>query len=296
MKVVFYGNYAIKQVRPIYEAAGWKCDEYKETGGSLLAKLRELLKLISADCVYIVSGCDVQSTCAYRLALKLKKKVIVHWIGTDVLRIREDYYKNPRKINSECENYAVVSWLKDELDEIGIHSEELPIVPFDISYECDEIPERHRILTYIPKHRAKFYNYELTKRLAAQLPEVKFYVVGNDGMDDHEKLQNVEYLGWLDREQIQTLIKKCTILFRYPEHDGLPRMIIEALAAGRGVVYRYKYPYVNTPPSEKFEDVFIKLKEILDKKPSVNYEAEEYIKENFSLEKMTERYREYGLV
>ena len=54
--------------------------------------------------------------------------------------------------------------------------------------------------------------------------------------------------------------------------------------------------YVNTPPSEKFEDVFIKLKEILDKKPSVNYEAEEYIKENFSLEKMTERYREYGLV
>ena len=287
MKVVFYGNYAIKQVRPIYEAAGWKCDEYKETGGSPLAKLRELFKLISADCVYIVSGCDVQSTCAYRLALKLGKKVIVHWIGTDVLRIREDYYKNPRKINSECENYAVVSWLKRELDEIGIHSKELPIVPFDISYECKEIPENHRILTYIPKNRAKFYNYELTKRLAAELSEVKFYVVGNDGEDDNEKLQNVEYLGWLDREQI---------LFRYPEHDGLPRMIIEALAAGREIVYRYEFPYTSTPQSEKFEDILKELMDILDKKPSVNYEAEEYIKKNFSLEKMTERYSDYGLI
>ena len=296
MKVVFYGNYAIKQVRPIYEAAGWKCDEYRETGGSPLAKLRELFKLVSADCVYIVSGCDVQSTFAYRLALKLKKKVIVHWIGTDVLRIREDYYKNPRKINSECENYAVVSWLKDELTEIGIRSKELPIVPFDISYECDEIPEKHRILTYIPKHRAKFYNYELTKRLAAELPEVKFYIVGNDGMDDNEKLQNVEYLGWLDRKQMQAIIKECTILFRYPEHDGLPRMIIEALAAGREVVYRYKFPYVSTPQSEKIEDILKIMRNILDKKPRVNYEAEKYIKNHFSLDKMKELYRERGLI
>lgn len=296
MKVVFYGDYAIKQVRPIYEAAGWKCDEYRAADGSQTAKLRELFKLISADCVYIVSGCDVQSTFAYRLALKLRKKVVVHWIGTDVLRIREDYYKNPRKINAECENYAVASWLKDELNEIGIHSEEIPIVSLDIDYECNEMPESHRVLTYIPKHRAEFYNYELMKQLAAELPKVKFYVVGNDGTDDKSKLQNIEYMGWLDREHIQALMRKSTVLFRYPQHDGLPRMMIEALAAGREVVYKYKYPYVNTPFSEEFEDILITLREILDKKPTVNYEAEEYIKENFSLEKMTERYREYGLI
>lgn len=296
MRVVFYGDYAIKQVRPIYEAAGWKCDEYRATGGNPAAKPRELFKLISADCVYIVSGCDVQSTSAYRLAVKLKKRVVVHWIGTDVLRIREDYYKNPRKINAECENYAVVSWLKDELSEIGIDSEELPIVPLDIDYECAEAPDNHSILTYIPEHRAAFYNYGLMKRLAEELPEVKFCVVGNNGMNDHEKLKNIEYFGWLDRDQMQALIKDCTILFRYPEHDGFPRMIVEALAAGRKVVYKYRYPYVITPASNRYEDILAALKNVLAEKPSVDYEASDYIKNNFSKEKMLAKYRELGLI
>lgn len=296
MKVVFYGDYAIKQVRPIYEAAGWECDEYRATDGSPTAKLRELFKLLSADCVYIVSGCDVQSTFAYRIALKLRKRVVVHWIGTDVLRIREDYYKNPRKINAECEDYAVAPWLKDELNEIGIHSEEIPIVPLDIDYECDEMPKNHRILTYIPKHRAEFYNYELMKQLAAELPEVKFYVVGNDGADDKSKLQNIEYMGWLDREHMQALIRKSTVLFRYPQHDGLSRMVIEALAAGRRVVYKYHYPYVIMPASDKYEDILAALESILEEEPSVDYEASAYIKSEFSREKMLERYKELGLI
>jgi glycosyltransferase involved in cell wall biosynthesis len=296
MNIVFYGNYAIKDVYPIYEASGWKCDEYEATGGKPIAKIREFLKIMSADIVYIVSGCDVQDTFAYRIAMTLGKKIVVHWIGTDVLHIRENYYKNPRKINANCENYAVSPWLVEELREIGILAKELPIVPSDIRCRCTELPMEHKVLTYLPSHRADFYNFELTKHLAEALPQVTFYVVGNDGSEDESRLPNIEYLGWLDRDQMRAAIDNSTILLRYPEHDGLPRMLIETLAAGREVVFKYKYPYVNTPRSDKFEDVLQSLKNIISKKPALNYEAEKYVEDNFSMAKMLERYKTYGLI
>lgn len=296
MKVVFYGNYAIKQVRSIYEAAGWRCDEYRATGGNPLAKLGELIKLISADCVYIVSGCDVQSTRAYRLALKLRKKVIVHWIGTDVLRIREDYYRNPRKINGECENLADAEWLADELKEVGIEAEVIPIVSENISFSCPPMPKEHAVLTYIPSHRADFYGMDLVRRLAAALPEIRFYIVANDGENDADKLPNIVYKGFVDSEKMRELMTESTVLFRYPEHDGLSRMVFEALAAGRRVVYKYHYPYAITPASDKYEDILAALKSVLDEEPSVDHEASEYIKTELSREKMLARYKKLGLI
>ena len=296
MKVVFYGNYAIKQVRSIYEAAGWRCDEYRATGGNPLAKIKELFKLISADCVYIVSGCDVQSTRAYRLALKLRKKVIVHWIGTDVLRIREDYYRNPRKINGECVNLSGAEWIGDELREIGIESETIPTVPEYLDFSCPPMPKEHAVLTYIPSHRADFYGMDLVRRLAAALPGVRFYIVANDGEKDADKLPNMIYKGWVDSEKMRTLMSESTVLFRYPKHDSLSRMVMEALAAGRRVVYKYHYPYAITPASDKYEDILAALKSVLDEEPSVDHEASEYIKTELSREKMLARYKKLGLI
>lgn len=296
MKVVFYGDYAIKQVRPIYEAAGWKCDEYMATNGSPTAKLRELFKLISADCVYIVSGCDVQSTFAYRLALKLKKKVVVHWIGTDVLRIREDYYRNPRRINAECVNLSDAEWMVDELKEIGIDASVMHIVPEDISFSCPPMPKEHAVLSYIPSHRADFYGMDLFRYLAENLPKVNFYIVANDGKNDVDGLPNITYKGWVDSEKMRAIMTESTVLFRYPQHDGFSRMVMEALAAGRKVVYKYHYPHVVTPASDKYEDILAALKSILAEEPSVDYEASEYIKTELSREKMLARYKELGLI
>lgn len=296
MRVVFYGDYAIKQVRPIYEAAGWKCDEYRATGGNPAAKLRELFKLISADCVYIVSGCDVQSTSAYRLAVKLKKRVVVHWIGTDVLRIREDYYKNPRKINTECVNLSGAEWIADELREIGIESKTIPTVPENMDFSCPPMPNEHAILAYIPSCRADFYGIDIMRRLAADLPDVMFYIVANNGEGDPDKLPNMIYKGWVDSDRMRTTMAESTVLFRYPKHDSLSRMVMEALAAGRKVVYKYRYPYVITPASDRYEDILAALKNVLAEKPSVDYEASDYIKNNLSKEKMLAKYRELGLI
>lgn len=296
MKVVFYGDYAIKEIRAIYEAAGWKCDQYQATNGRKTAKVRELLKLLSADYIYIVSGCDVKTTFAYRLALKLKKKVIVHWIGTDVLRIREAYYKNPRKINEECINLADAPWLVDELEEVGIAAVEVPIANLDICCKCDELPDNHEILVYIPKHRAAFYNEPVVKQLAKAVPDVLFHIVGNDGEDENDKLPNLVYEGWLNSEQMRELMKKCTVLIRLPQHDGVARMVLEVLSMGRSVIYNYPFPFTKRPKSDNIEDILEILNGILSEKPYIDYEAQEFISSNYTREKIIEKYRAYGLI
>lgn len=91
-------------------------------------------------------------------------------------------------------------------------------------------------------------------------------------------------------------MSESTVLFRYPKHDSLSRMVMEALAAGRRVVYKYHYPYAITPASDKYEDILAALKSVLDEEPSVDHEASEYIKTELSREKTLARYKKLGLI
>lgn len=296
LRVMFFGDDPIKDVKPIFEASGCTCYEYKSTNDSPFLKIRELIKLLLARYIYIVSGSDVQMTTAYKLALKLKKTVIVHWIGTDVQRIRDDYNRNPRRINNNCVNLAVAPWLVNELKEVEIEALEVPIVPYDVSFSLMPMPKVHAVIVYAPQHRERFYGIETIKKLAAMFPDIDFHVVANDGNSDENKLPNMKYEGSLERNEMYSLMARCTIHIRCAQHDGLPMTLLEALGMGRRVIFNHEFPYVDTPSSSKIEDIAEVLGSIISEEPKINAEAVDFISQNYSMDKRVDWYVTAGLL
>ena len=82
----------------------------------------------------------------------LSSKVVVYWIGTDVLRA-----SGPRRFWAKLvqllvdKNLTVTLGLRDELSDLGIESELIPIVGNLSNFELAPLPEQFTVLTYLPE-------------------------------------------------------------------------------------------------------------------------------------------------
>lgn len=245
-----------------------------------------------ADVIYSVSGRELNSL-YMRLAELLRKKIIIHWIGTDVL---EALSQPPRKIHSGCTHLAGSELLREELETIGISSVVIPIVPTNIKFSPLPMPERHAVLVYIPEDREDFYGMPLLKKLAGQFPDITFHIVANSGKNDKSPYPNVSYEGMLDFTAMRVLYAKCSILFRYPQHDGLSMMVLEAMGTGRTVIYKYKFPYAKTPSDDTLPSILKTFEEVLSTPPHLDREAIDYVNSSFSMEKQVLRYKRAGIL
>ena len=104
------------------------------------------------------------------------------------------------------------------------------------------------------------------------------------------KYNNVKFYGYLNSKEMEQLYEEVTILVRYPEHDGMSMMVIEALGMGKHVLYKYKHPYVETPRSESISDIYETFKNIIDKPVSINKEGHDFVKEFYSSKNIMELY------
>ena len=82
MKVLFLGEDQTRHISKLYQEQG---HAVRVIHGGRLNKLLGLPGLLWADTVYHVFGTDINRVFLLRLAKLLKKKIILHWIGTDVL-------------------------------------------------------------------------------------------------------------------------------------------------------------------------------------------------------------------
>lgn len=160
--------------------------------------------------------------------------VLRWWVGTDVLLARE----NPqaaRALDAAVDlNVAVAPHLVAELAEIGMAARCVPSVchlPSDPPPA--EVPRG--VLAYLPTLRREFYGADAVARAATDNPDLPFIVVGDEG-HALAHLPNVDSLGWVDMEAVWPRVG-CVL--RMTEHDGLPRLILEALARGRYAIYRW---------------------------------------------------------
>lgn len=297
MKIVFFGSdFFSKFISQIYQEAGHKTRIIERD--SLIHKMRALRDVLWCDEVYLVSGKDLNSAKLLRLAVALKKRFVIHWIGTDVIQATERYQKDHIILNAQYPHIdlAVAEHLQEELENIGIHAAYVPIVSFDMDYQVQPAPEEHMVLSYMPETREQFYGIEILKELAKRHPEVPFCIVANDGKNDSHKLPNIHYLGRVDRQEMAELYGKCSVLFRYPEHDGMPVMVLEAMGFGRQVIHRYPFPFVITPENDSIEAIDAALQEILAVSPKVNQDGSDYVKREFTKEKIIERYQRAGVI
>jgi hypothetical protein len=226
------------------------------------------------------------------IAKILGKPIVRHWIGTDVLSQINHYNVLSNKLSIKLTDYhlTTVSWLKSELSSVGIESEMIPIVSNDICFDLLYPPKQHRVLVYLDEKRPDFYGACLTIQLAEHFRDFPFEIIGTSGAG-LPKLKNITFHGWITPGEMNELYKEISVLLRIPDHDGLSMMVIEALAKGKEVVYRYDFPHCIA--ADNFDKAVQVLRTLFSKPPRQNSEGHELIINKYSKEKIFEQFDNY---
>jgi len=248
------------------------------SGENLIKKYKQFIKTISkVDTVYTI-GQSFRFNPKIVISKILGKKVISHWIGSDILEAKKNRFHKINQwfidINLSCSEL-----IQNELFDMGIASELLPIIPAGMSYDIAIMPKRHSVLVYLPEGNEEFYGKKFVEFLALEYPDIEFKIVANTNKNILN-FKNVFFLGRLSFDEMEKLYDEISILLRLPEHDGLSLMLLEALAKGKEVIYKYPFPYTHT--ASNLTELKIVFSKIVSSEPKVNYEANEYIRNNYN--------------
>jgi len=216
---------------------------------------------------------------AFAIAKLLNRKVVHHWIGSDVLRVLQDKrLRLKAKIANRFvdKHFALSPYLVDELSSVGIESICIPAVPRNLTFETPPLPQRLTVLTYLPDKKPGFYGSKIIYKLAEELRDAKFLVVAGTG-EGQQKLPNVEYLGWVT--DMVSIYHRSSALVRILEHDGQSLMVLEALAKGRHVIYNYQIPHCHY--ATDFEGA-LEILERIKSNPEVNVAGSEFVRTKFN--------------
>jgi len=168
--------------------------------------------------------------------------IVRWWVGTDVLNavtraeIREQARRMDRIVSS---NIAVASHLADELETIGISARCIPsvldpdLVPPSVTPWTGTV---RPILIYMPSVRKEFYHFDLMESAIASNPDLEFIVVA-DQSHSLALYPNVESLGWVS--DMRGPYDRAGCVLRITVHDGLPRMLLEALLRCMYAIYSW---------------------------------------------------------
>ncbi len=183
---------------------------------------------------------DIHLRRQFQLARLFGCLTVRWWVGTDVLKCLRcvAMAEAARALDVAVDlNIAVAPHLVEELRGIGIGAEYVPSVcdlaalgaaPPAVLPRC--------VLVYLPTDRQDFYGQDAAAAAIEANPDLRFLVVGDD-THALAAYPNVRSLGWVaDMDRIWPQVGA---LLRITEHDGLPRMVLEALARGRHVIYSW---------------------------------------------------------
>ena len=217
------------------------------------------------------------------LQIRLKRKRIVnHWIGTDVTSAIKFHKRRLSALLTDKlfkVQLAVSPTLVKELKSIGISAKVLPNVP-DIPKEVPiNFPTKNGgVMVYLPEDRSDFHRRNTILRIAALFPYVEFHIVANNG-DGFKKRENIFFHGWLTDKELEDVWSRVNVLLRIPKHDGLPLMVLEALAREKYVIWNY--PFEHCYRVKEMKDIVSSLKDALEKfKP--NKEARIFVLKNYN--------------
>lgn len=251
-------------------------------------KVKAALRIPKSDCVFSING-SILSSKAFDLALKKKVPLIMNWVGTDVLKAIEAFKSgNYRKeYISDAIHYCEVDWIQEELKVMGIKAEIVNFAAFEKSFELKEATsDRFTILSYIPEVRADFYGIDSFLNLARRFPEIDFVIAGSEANELQPLPSNLKALGWV--KDMGEVYDKSHITVRFPEHDGLSNFILESLARGKKVLYKYPFNFCEhcADDAELEKSVQALYADFKEGKSLVNKDGADFIESNFNSERI----------
>ncbi|MDO8860416.1 hypothetical protein Q6D67_01790 [Haliea sp. E1-2-M8] len=164
--------------------------------------------------------------------------VVRWWVGSDVLySSKSDKTVRVAKAIDEFIdlNIAVSPHLVTELREIGIEAEYVPSfckINSDLNDTPSSLPRG--VLTYLPTERRTFYGEDMVIAAIEANPDLQFFIIADESHSLNH-YPNVTSLGWV--EDMREVWAQIGMLLRVTKHDGMPRMVLEALARRRYVIY-----------------------------------------------------------
>lgn len=251
------------------------------------------LKLIQSEINVIHYLWGLHHPLVYILSKLARKKVIVHWIGTDVLKLSE----NPRKgilwkIGIRMVDLHLTDFqpLAEELKILGIDSKVVPLIA-DIPLESVEIswPQDDQVFVYLPEIRKEFFSEKIIFQLAEEMPNVNFLIACYYSKDG-PSLKNIKYLGFV--QDMDKMWEQVKVYLRIVEHDGLSHTVIEALARGKQVIWSCPFPHCFY--AKKVAEVKEVLENIL-KISKPNIEGMEFAQSEFNPNKIAAEFKQIYL-
>jgi hypothetical protein len=196
------------------------------------------------------------------IATALGRPVVRWWVGTDVLTCLENSTAraNARLLAGfTAANVAVAPHLVEELASIGVDARWIPSILDPRTLTCDPaaVGALKTVLAYVPSYRSDFYGEAVVRRAIERNPDFKFIIVA-DTEGRFAGMQNVESLGWV--EDMSAVYARAGVLLRITKHDGLPRMVLEALWHRRHVIYSWPFPACRS--ARTYEEVQLHLDEL----------------------------------
>lgn len=264
-------------------------------------------RIKSSDLVYWISG-PGPGVRNISLLTHQKPRLIVHWIGTDVL----NYQSGPRKFHlmiarklsdflrkrKGIVHLAGSQWLVDELATAGIEATFLPITSIDIQTMRHENTNRNMsidFLSYIPRGRFNFYGGDKLINLAESLPRCSFLVIMPDVTDISENAdlpvhpENVTFTGKIDFHRMSDIYMRAKCFLRLTEHDGLSLSVLESMFYKLQVFWTYKFPH--TIHVEQFEGLQQIMQEVISSwRP--NEAGHNYVVKHYSTDAWKGKFRE----
>jgi len=224
------------------------------------------------------------------LLSSLHRPIVLHWVGSDVCAAKAQSVATQQGTEDAIVHWADSPWLQAELGEIGIKSIIMPSSAVASIGSAPLPPGPLTVLLYVPTERFEFYRGPLMLRLAAELPNVNFLVVGDSGVGRYTG-PNVRYLGWV--KDMAAIYAQCHVLVRIPVHDGLSAMVVEALAHGRHVIWNYPMTGVLVAPT--VEQVKAEIERLENEHTthvlSLNQVGKGFVETNFSETKVAKEIR-----
>ena len=222
-----------------------------------------------------------------RIANIARKPVVTHWIGSDA-RYAAEGKTDLGMLKGVQIHVSCFKPLQEQLQHLGIETEIVPIVPFNLKFDINKMPKSHAVLIYMPKGVESDYGYEYICKVFPKYPELSFYIVANDDKAKFNAYPNVKVLGRLTLDEMEKLYDEVSIIIRMHVNDGLSMSVLEALAKGKKVIWDYDFPYCL--PGKNDEQICNSLNGLLSEPPHPDYEAHEFILNNYSKEQVLSIY------
>jgi glycosyltransferase involved in cell wall biosynthesis len=212
----------------------------------------------------------------------LGKKVILHWVGSDVsIALREPQI--PWKLLGST-HLVMDAQQSQELSKLHIKSTVIR-APCNFSDSITPWLAESTVLTYLPRNDNNLYGEIEVLELARQLPQVNFLVVGRS---DNFQISNVKCLGWVDDQAMNEAYARCKVVLRLTNHDAGAAIAMEGLYRNRYVVWTKPYPFCEQVDLSNLLHIKQTLLNCLNN-TEPNYGAREAVLADFDQEKIAQQ-------